>query len=192
MPVAWISLDKVDDDPQTFLQVLVMALDTAVPNGCPAAADLISSGLAATVDPIRMVGVLINDLLDGGPTPTVLVLDDLQVLKAAGVVAPLDYLVARLPDNARLLATSRVDPPLSLARLRARGRLAEIGSEDLRLSPDQADVLLNQHLGLALARKDVERVVTAAGGWVTGVRLLARTAGHGAGDVLARFAPRRD
>lgn len=180
MPVAWISLDELDDDPQTFLQLLIMALDAVVPGGCPAAAELMSSGLPATVDPLRMVGVLINDLLERGPRSTVLVLDDLHVLRASGVAAALDYLLARLPDNARLLATARADPPLSLARLRARGQLAEIGAEDLRLSPEQAEVLLNQHLGLGLTRNDVERVVTATGGWVTGVRLLAGAAGHGA------------
>jgi LuxR family maltose regulon positive regulatory protein len=165
MPVAWISLDELDDDPQTFLQLLVMALHAVVPGGCPASAELMSSGLPASVDPVRMIGVLINDLVNAGPTPTVLVLDDLHVVSASGVAAALDFLLARLPDNARLLATARADPPLALARLRARGRLAEIGAEDLRLSPAQAEVLLNQHLGLRLTRDDVERVVTAAGGW---------------------------
>jgi LuxR family maltose regulon positive regulatory protein len=185
MPVAWISLDELDDDPQTFLQLLVIALDAVVPGGCPATAELISSGLPASVDPVRMVGVLINDLLDAGPAPIVLVLDDLHLLKARGVAAALDYLLARLPENARLLATARSDPPLALARLRARQRLTEIGAEELRLSPDHAEVLLNQHLGLGLARDEVERVVRAAGGWVTGIRLLAQTAGQGAGVLPA-------
>jgi len=180
MPVAWISLDELDDDPQTFVQLLVMALDAVVPGGCPSAAELMSSGASATLDPVRMVGVLINDLLGSGPTPTVLVLDDLHVLRASGVAAALDYFLARLPDNARLLATARAHPPLSLARLRARGRLAEIGGDDLRLSPEQTEILLNQRLGLGLTGDEVERVVAAAGGWVTGIRLLAHTAGHGA------------
>jgi LuxR family transcriptional regulator, maltose regulon positive regulatory protein len=183
MPVAWISLDEHDDDPQTFLQLLVIALHAVVPGGCPATAELMASELPASVDPIRMVGVMINDLLDAGRTPTVLVLDDLHLLKASGVTAALDYLLARLPDNARLLATARADPPLALARLRARHRLTEIGAEDLRLSLDQAEVLLNQNLGLGLAPDEVERVVRAAGGWVTGIRLLAQTAGLGAGAL---------
>lgn len=189
-PVGWISLDEFDDDPHTFVQLLFMALDGIVPGGCPAAAELLGSGLPGTDNPIRMIGILINDVIAAGPLPLVLVLDDLHVIHAGAVMSMLDYLLARLPANTHLLVTSRVEPLLSLARLRARGQLAEIGIEHLRLSIAQADLLLNGHFGLDLSRGAVERIVTAAGGWVTGIRLLARSAGDVAGPLPVLRGPR--
>jgi LuxR family maltose regulon positive regulatory protein len=169
---AWLRVDELDDDPASVVELLVHALDPLVDGGCPGSRQLLDTGLPAAADPRRAVGVLVNDLVAAAAPPLLLVLDDLHTVGADGVRAVLEYLVANLPPALHLLVTARRDPPLPLPRLRARGQLHEVRDADLRIAPDRAAVLLNDHLGLDLPPERVQEVVAAADGWVTGVRLL--------------------
>ena len=167
---AWLRFDELDDDPASVVELLVRALDPLVEGGCAGSRQLLDTGLPAAADPRRAVGVLVNDLVVAGPPPLLLVLDDLHTVGDAGPV--LDYLVANLPPALHLLITARRDPPVPAARLRARGQLHEVRDADLRISPERAAILLNDHLGLGLSPERVREVVATADGWVTGVRLL--------------------
>lgn len=167
---AWLRFDELDDDPASVVELLVRALDPLVEGGCAGSRQLLDTGLPAAADPRRAVGVLVNDLVVAGPPPLLLVLDDLHTVGDAGAV--LDYLVANLPPALHLLVTARRDPPLPAARLRARGQLHEVRDAELRISPERAAILLNDHLGLGLSSERVREVVATADGWVTGVRLL--------------------
>ncbi|GAA4880026.1 helix-turn-helix transcriptional regulator [Actinomycetospora straminea] len=168
----WLRLDELDDDPTSVVELLVRALDPLVDGGLPGSRQLLDTGLPASADPRRAVGVLVNDLVVAEPPPLLLVLDDLHTVGAPGVRAVLDYLVANLPPALHLLVTARRDPPLPMPRLRARAQVHEVHDADLRISPERAEVLLNDRLGLGLTRDRVRAVVAAAGGWTTGVRLL--------------------
>jgi LuxR family maltose regulon positive regulatory protein len=182
--VGWLALDEGDDDPATLVELLAMVVGEVVPGGCPAAAELVASApTAGALDARRAVGVLVNDVLAADPPPFVVVLDDLHLVRDAGSLAALDHLVAHAPPPLHLLATARSDPGLGLARLRARGRLAEVRADDLRFGPDRSDALLNGRLGLGLSRAEIAAIVDAAGGWVTGVRLLARSSRRGSVPV---------
>lgn len=171
MPVAWVSLDERDRGPM-LLELLALALDPILANGCPGLSEVLATPAGAH-DAARAVGVLINDVLDAGPDPFLLVLDDVQALDDPALEI-LDALVAHPPPSLRVVLASRTEPRLSLARLRARGLVADVGSVDLRFTAKQADVLLNRHLALGLDRSAIEQMVDTAGGWVTGLRLLAR------------------
>lgn len=177
MPSVWIRLDDLDDDPATVLDLLVLALEPIMTGGCPAVRQLLDTGLPAASDPRRAVGVLVNDLIASGPSPLLLVLDDLHVLADPRSLAVLDYLVDHLPASAHVLATSRTEPALAITRLRATRRLVEVRDDDLRLSLAQADSLLNGQLGLELSEEAVARAVATTGGWVTGLRLLSGPVG---------------
>lgn len=173
-PVGWIRFDELDDDPVTVLELLVLALEPIVVGGCPSVRQLLGAGLPAALDPRRAAAVLVNDLVQSASDPVVVMLDDLHCLRAADTLAAVDYLLDHLPPAVHLIATARTEPGLSLARLRARGELGEVGAADLRLSPSQADELLNGRIGLGLPSHEVHRLVEAASGWVTGVRLLGQ------------------
>ncbi|MDD7942592.1 hypothetical protein PHK61_29690 [Actinomycetospora lutea] len=179
----WLRFDELDDDPASVVELLVRALDPLVDGGCAGSRQLLDTGLPASADPRRAIGVLVNDLVVAEPPPLLLVLDDLHTLGAPGVRAVLDYLVANLPPALHLLVTARREPPLPMPRLRARAQIHEVHDADLRISPERAEVLLNDRLGLALSRERVREVVAAAGGWTTGVRLLG-TAPEALDDYL--------
>lgn len=103
----------------------------------------------------RVVGVLINDVVEAVPGPLVVVLEDLHFVSEADVHGALDYLIDRMPPHMRLVMTSRHDPPLALARLRARGQLSELRLADLRFSLDETGAFLNEKERLGLESADV-------------------------------------
>jgi LuxR family maltose regulon positive regulatory protein len=133
-PVAWLGLDGDDSDPARFWRYAVAALDRARP------------GLAGRVGQLLprssegLVTALINELAaDPGPDEVLLVLDDYHLIDSEPVHESVAFLLENLPPGLRVVVSGRADPPLPLARLRARGQLAELRAADLRFTTDEAD-----------------------------------------------------
>src|SRR5262249_49482366 len=83
------------------------------------------------------------------------------------------FLVEHLPLHFHLLLTTRADPPLPLARWRARGRMREVRAADLRFAEDETAAFLNERMGLGLSPEDVAALAPRAEGWITGLQLAA-------------------
>src|SRR5215472_3134616 len=119
-PVAWLGLDGGDSDPARFWRYVVAALDRARP------------GLAGRVGPPPgsfegLVTALINELTAGpAPDEVLLILEDYHLADSAQVHQSVAFLLENLPPGLRVVVSGRADPPLPLARLRARGQLAEL------------------------------------------------------------------
>src|SRR5215207_1567059 len=151
--VAWVTLDEGDNDPVRFLSYLVAALRRIGGEG-------FGEGVLAALrspEPPRMeavLGALINELADL-PVEVVVVLDDYHVIDSEGVHRIVSFLLERLPEGAHLVVSSRIDPPLPLARLRARGQMTELHAGDLRFTPEQAAAFLNDVMGLDLSEGDI-------------------------------------
>ncbi len=169
-PVAWISLDKGDNDPARFLAYLVVSLQTIEP-------DVGKSALAAlqSPQPPPMEAVLtglINEIATV-PDHFVLVLDDYHLIEAQPIHDALTFLLDHLPPQMHLVIASRADLPLHVARLRGRGAMIEIRSDDLRFAPDEAAAFLNEVMGLDLSHEDVEALEARTEGWITGLQMAA-------------------
>jgi len=67
--------------------------------------------------------------------------------------------------------SGRADPPLPLARLRARGQLAELRAADLRFTPEEAVALLDAAAGPGLPAAAAEALVARTEGWAAGLQL---------------------
>jgi LuxR family maltose regulon positive regulatory protein len=170
--LAWLSLDEDDNDPARFLAALIAALQQSNP-ACGATAHTLLVSLANPAAEVRrVIDALINDVLEC-QSEAYLVLDDLHLITEPTIYALLNYLLKRLPSSMHLAITARRDPPLSLARLRARGQLSEIRLPDLRFTFDEAASFLNEKLGLDLSHDDLSALQSRAEGWAAGLRLLA-------------------
>ncbi len=101
----------------------------------------------------------------------VLVLDDYHVIENAQIHREVEWLIERLPATTHLALATRSDPPLPLARLRARAEMTEIRAVDLRFSAAEAEGLLNGTLGLNLDANDIELLAARTEGWVAGLQL---------------------
>jgi LuxR family maltose regulon positive regulatory protein len=168
----WLALDEDDNDPTVFLIALVAALQRLNSACGHTIQSLIGNQAMPNLAAKRVMKMLVNDILETLPDPFVLILDDLHLITDPTILQALDYLLERLPEQMHLVATTRVDPPLALARLRARGQLAELGPPDLRFTLKEMDDLLNRQLGLGLSSEDLRTLQTSTEGWVAGLRLL--------------------
>jgi LuxR family transcriptional regulator, maltose regulon positive regulatory protein len=171
LPLAWLTLEEDDNDLVAFLAMLLGAIQQVYP-GCGANTRLLLDHAAGLGDQRHVVGTLINDLLDYEPAPFVLVIDDLHVITELPIHQALDYLLEHLPPMLHLVVTTRHDPPLALARLRARGQLAELRMADLRFTNTEVLRFCNDVLSLNLTGDNVALVQQRTEGWVAGVRLL--------------------
>ena len=166
-PVAWLSLDTGDNDPARFWRHAVVALDRARPGTGERVAPLL--GPPAPTSFQGLVTALINDLAG---EEAVLVLDDYHVISAQPVHESVSFLVEHRPAGIGVVVASRADPPLGLARLRARGQLTEIRQAELQFTPAEAGKLL-QHAAPALPDASVAALAARTEGWAAGLALAA-------------------
>jgi LuxR family maltose regulon positive regulatory protein len=173
-PVAWVSLDEEDNDPTSFWAYVVTAL-TNVPGFKEA--DAGASALAALRSPqpppIKTILTDVINVLAAAPQPIILVLDDYHTISNTAIHDGLAFLLAHQPQQLHLVLSTRADPPLPLYRLRARGRLTELRSEDLRFTPEETATFLNTLMGLDLATEDVKALEARTEGWIVGLQLAA-------------------
>ena len=107
------------------------------------------------------------------PDNFILVLDDYHVVDSKPVDQALEFLIEHLPPQMHLVITTREDPHLPLARLRARGQLTELRAADLRFTPAEAAEFLNQVMSLNLSAEDIAALETRTEGWIAGLQLAA-------------------
>src|SRR6266480_8107135 len=173
MPVAWLSLEPGDNEPVRFLSYLIAALQTLDPHLGAVALTLLQMPQPAAAETV--LTLLTNDVgshgRDGGDFA--LVLDDYHVIEAKALDQALTYLVEHLPPQMHLVIATREDPPLPLARLRARCQLTEVRAIDLRFTPSEAAGFLNQVMGLNLSAQDIAALETRTEGWIAGLQLAA-------------------
>jgi LuxR family maltose regulon positive regulatory protein len=169
-PVAWLSLDAGDNDPARFWRHVAAALDGVLPG----LADQVGARLRdlEAASPQAVVTMLVNDLADAAEE-LVLVLDDYHLIQAPPVHESVGFLLEHLPPSLRLMVASRADPPLPLARLRARGELVELRAAELRFTAEEAAELLRTAVGSALPEAAVASLAARTEGWAAGLQLAA-------------------
>jgi LuxR family maltose regulon positive regulatory protein len=171
-PVGWLSLDGDDNDPVTFWRHVAVALDRALPGLGEELAALLPGSVPPS--PKAEATLVINELTTmSGEAMVALVLDDFHVIEQQAVHDSVTLLLDRPPPGLRLVLASRGEPPLPLARLRARGQLAELDERDLRFTLDETAVVLREGTGLDLPSASVAAVYDRTEGWAAGVQLAA-------------------
>jgi LuxR family maltose regulon positive regulatory protein len=173
LSLAWLSLDEEDNDPVRFLTAFIAALQHLNPDCGVTAKTLLTGHANPGPEEWRVVSVLINDVLETLSEPFALILDDLHLITKPALFVALDYLLEHRPSPLHLVVATRIDPPVALARLRARGQVAELRFTDLRFSVEEAGAFLNGRLGLDLSPDDLGVLQAHTEGWPVGLRLLA-------------------
>jgi len=184
---AWLSLDEYDNDPARFFTYLTAAIESVAPKfGSRAAAVLRSPG----ADLHQAVVPLILDDITGLGRRLVLIVDDYHVITNPVVHEAVGHLIERLPNQFAIAMSTREDPPLPLARLRAHGELLEIRADQLRFTSEETATFLTGSLGLDLSDMDVARLQARTEGWPAALYLAALSLRNqpDAGTVIDEFA----
>ncbi len=167
---AWLSLDERDNDQTRFLVYLISALRTIEEN---IASGMLSNLQSPQPPPFETtLTILINEIA-AIPDRIILVLDDYHLIQAQPIHDVLTYLLENQPPNIHLVVATREDPPIPLARLRAKGQLSELRANNLRFTSAEAAEFLNQVMGLKLSVEDISALETRTEGWITGLQLAA-------------------
>ncbi len=184
--VAWISLDETDNDPRRFLAYVTTGLGSVAPDLGQSVLPLLQAPQPAPIE--VALTVLINRLTEISD-PFVLVLDDYHLIVTSPVHDALSFLLDHLPPQMHLILSTRADPPLPLARLRARGQLAELRAADLIFSVDEGSVLLSSIVSVKLSASDIKVLVERTEGWAAGLQLAGLSIqGRGnLADFIASF-----
>jgi LuxR family transcriptional regulator, maltose regulon positive regulatory protein len=171
-PVAWLGLDAGDNDPARFWRYVVAALDQAQPGIAERLGPLLGPPAPRSFE--GLVTALINELAaQAGRDEVLLVLDDYHLVDAAPVHESVAFLLENLPPGLLLVVSGRADPPLPLARLRARGQLAELRAAELRFTTEEAAALLGAAAGPVLPDTAVVALTARTEGWAAGLQLAA-------------------
>lgn len=173
LPLAWLSLDRTDNDPLQFWSYLIAALETLAPGAGATALALLQSPQPPPLQRI-LTGVLNAFAASALPDRDVaLVIDDYHAITAPAIHDTLAWLIEYLPPRLHLVILTRSVPALPLAQLRARGAVTELRASDLRFTADEGAAFLNEVMGLALDADDLAALAARAEGWVAGLQLAA-------------------
>jgi LuxR family transcriptional regulator, maltose regulon positive regulatory protein len=171
----WLSLDEGDNDPARFFNYLIAAIQKARPDAGERALAMLHSPRTASTKSLpveTLLNTLVNDLVQISD-PIVLVLEDYHVIQSGPIHQYISYLLDHLPPNVHIILISRAEPPLPLARLRARGQLVEIRTNDLRFTSDEAAEFLKHSMKLNLDNAKVALLSKRTEGWIAGLQLAA-------------------
>ena len=167
--IAWLSLDPEDSDPNRFWRYVAAAVDRAVQPDEPIGLSLEGARATSSDD---LVVVIVN-ALETLPREVALVLDDYHAVTSSEVHESVAFLLDHLPRRLHLVVSTRTDPPLPLARLRAGDQLAELRAADLRFTADESAAFLRDVWGLDLAPEAVGVLESRTEGWAAGLQLAA-------------------
>lgn len=167
IPVAWVSLDESDSDLDVFLRYFIGALRSIFPDAAPKTLELLS----ARLPPIQTLSNILSNELEALPSSFALVLDDLQALTDRSVIEFLAIWTRHWPAPLHLILVSRLIPSLPLTNLRAKGKVVEVRTRDLRFTSAESAEYLGRAPGSELSDVALGTIYQHLEGWIAGLKL---------------------
>ncbi|WP_157506801.1 hypothetical protein [Ktedonobacter racemifer] len=177
-PVVWLSCEEADNDPVRFLSYLQAALASLDKR---TGATIRANQFAPTSSLEEAMTHLLNDLVRLLQQDTVMILDDYHLLTSETIYALMQFLLDHLPARLHLIIATRVDPPLPLARLRARNQVSELRTEELCFVSSEVEAFVHT-MSLTLSSEAMHLLEERTEGWIAGIQLLT-LALHGRADA---------
>jgi len=171
--VAWVSLDKQDDEWISFWTYVTSSIRGQAPGFAQTVMPLLAKGPSssfASSEPA--VAAMLNEL-NRLPGELAIVLDDYHCIELPEIQRSLSYFVDHLPPHIHLYIASRIELPIPTARLLAKGEMRRIMIQDLRFLPDEGDVFFREIAGLSLSREQLAELYHQTEGWISGLQLAA-------------------
>ena len=178
LPVAWLSLDEADNDPNRFIAYSVAAIQTIQPGFGASIQAMIQTPQPPPVE--VLLNIILNELA-ALTSLTVVVLDDYHVIKNLALHRQVSFILEHLPSRMHLVLITREDPLISVSRLRANNQVLEIRQADLRFTVDEIADFMRRIMQLNLSDNDILALERRTEGWIAGLQLVALSL-HGLSD----------
>lgn len=193
-PFAWYTLDSQDSDPTVFLTYLIESLRSmkhapqTLTHAIGQTAQSLLDSAETNISPQRVLTVLINELAEQIETSWLIVLEDYHYIASPVVHKLLDFLLENAPDGLHIIVSTRVDPPIALARLRARGQLAELRTASLRFRDDEVSKWMGGDLP-ELSNESLNLLNEKTEGWAAALQIVRSSlSGRGEKDINAMLS----
>ena len=184
LPSVWLSLDEADNDLRLFLSYLLTTIRVIFPDVGQEIQNILKGHELPPIS--SLTGRFVNEL-DKIDTPFILAIDDYHIIKNNAVHELLAGVIKHPPHAMHLVMVSRIDPPLPLTTLRAKGLMTEIRVGALRFTRKETAIFLQQMLKATIEESVVSLIEEKSEGWVTGLRLAALSLRH-ADDIERAIA----
>lgn len=168
--VAWLSLDKDDNDPTRFWSYIIASLQKTSTNLESVLKPILRSPQHVSIE--VFLAELINELSDMR-TPLTIILDDYHVIESKSIHEMVFQLITRLPGQVNLIIATRSDPPFPVSRLRSMGQLCELRIKDIRFNLEETTQFLNQVVDWDLSEEEIRILNRKTEGWIAGLHLSA-------------------
>jgi LuxR family maltose regulon positive regulatory protein len=169
-PVAWLSLDKNDNDLARFLTYFIAALQRIDESIGVDIQSALSESQFTRSEPL--LTRLVSEI-EGVADKHILVIDDYHLINSKAVHDALNFLIEYLPRTTHLVVVGRTDPPLPISRLRVQGEVNEIRTPELRFTTAEVTILLNDMMGFNLPSEDITTIEARTEGWVASLKLAS-------------------
>jgi len=167
--VAWVSLDEEDNEPRKFWTYVLTALEMQQPERF---VSLLKHLQSPQAPPLKYVLTALINLLVDSTEDFLLILDDYHMITEQEVHSTLEYLIEHLPSRLHVILATRINPALPLAQLRARQRVLEVGTDQLRCTVEETNAFFQEVIDLQLPDETIQQVATRTEGWLVGLQLL--------------------
>ncbi|MEC0227539.1 LuxR C-terminal-related transcriptional regulator [Paenibacillus alba] len=185
--VAWVSLDKQDNDWSQFWSCISASIKERVSGFGQTVEPLLEKGPLLSLKPA--ITALLNELnrLTG---ELVIILDDYHVIDDSDIQHSMIYLLEHLPPHIHLFIASRSDMAIPTARLLAKGELIQIMMQDLRFQLDEGHAFFSDTTDLLLTKEQVTVLFDQTEGWISGLQLAALSLKRSMniGETLQQFS----
>jgi LuxR family maltose regulon positive regulatory protein len=175
LPAAWLSIDDRDNDLHVFLSYFLAAVQTVFPEAGEEVRNILE---ARELPPLPVVSGCLINALDKIDQAFILVIDDYHLIQNQAIYELFEEVLKHPPHAMYLVLAGRIDPPLSLATLRARGKMSEIRVTDLRFSRKETAEFLQQILETNIEESVIATFEEKTEGWITGLHLAALSLRH--------------
>jgi LuxR family maltose regulon positive regulatory protein len=168
MPAAWISLDKKDNDSFRFWNHVTESIGRLHPNVKQAMHPILSEYASSSADTV--IAALLEGL-DGVTGELSILLDDYHVIESPVVHEMLTEFLSYLPDHVHLFIATRIELPLAVKRLQARGQVNKIIVQDFCFQQEEGIAFFRDCMGIPMSREDVSLLLGQTEGWISGLQL---------------------
>lgn len=167
---AWLSIDQEDNDLERFLRNLLATWKEIQPDIQESLFGLLLSTMSPDTEAVLTAFI---NVAHSVPDHTVFVFDDYHLIEHSSIHKALAYLLDHLPPMLHFVLAGRSEPPLRLARFRARDELLEFRADDLQFVEEETADFLNRLMGLDLSHDEVAKLQAQLEGWIAGLQLVA-------------------
>ena len=169
-PVGWIALDEEHNDPIRFILYILGALQSV-----KVAIDesIFAMVLSPQPPPYKTILTLLINEIANLEDDVFLILEDYYLTDSKELDDALAFLLDNMPSQMHLIISTRADPRLPLAKLRARGQMIEVRIEHMRFNRSEIAAFMNCKMGFKLIEKNISALELRTEGWVTGLQLAA-------------------